>query len=96
MCDLNSAARIKIYMMIFSIKATIDRIDGQKAVLLINSSIKNNLPEQEIIWPKEELPPNIQEGDSIVLGILKEEDASKSQEESARAMLEALLSKTKN
>lgn len=80
--------------MIFSIKATIDRIVGEKAVLLIEKSIKQNLPQQEIIWPKAELPPNIHEGDMVVLGILKEEDATKSKEESARAMLEALLSKT--
>lgn len=80
--------------MLFSIKAIVDRIESEKAILLIEAHHKSKLPQQEICWPKDELPPNIQEGDVVVLGILKEEEATKSKEESARAMLKALLRKT--
>lgn len=82
--------------MLFFVKATIDRIEGNKAILLIFKNPKQKLPQQEIIWPKDELPPTINEGDVVMLGILKEEEAIKSKEESARIMLETLLSKTQN
>lgn len=82
--------------MLFSIKATIDRIESGKVILLIEARNKSKLPQQEIFWPKDELPPDTHEGDEVVLGLLKEEEATKSKEESARAMLEALLRKTQN
>jgi len=82
--------------MLFSIKATVDRIESGKAILIVDEHFKSKLTSQEIFWPKEELPPNVKEGDVVVLGILKEEEATKSKEESARAMLEALLSKSED
>lgn len=80
--------------MLFSIKAIVDRIESGKAILLIEARHKSKLPQQEIVWPKDELPPDIHEGDEVVLGLLKAEEATKSKEESARAMLEALMNKT--
>ena len=82
--------------MLFSIKATVDRIEGSKAILVIEENPKQKLPQQEIIWPKDELPPTILEGDFVILGILKESEATKSKEESARLMLAALLDKYKH
>lgn len=79
--------------MLFSLKATVDRIEEEKAILLIDENFKQKIPQQQILWPKSELPPTILEGDLVIVGILKSEEVTKSKEEMARAMLEALLSK---
>ena len=79
--------------MLFSIKATVDRIEGNQAILLIEENFQTKLQQQQLLWPKSELPPTVLEGDSVIIGMLKNEEATKSKEEMARAMLEALLSK---
>jgi len=79
--------------MLFSIKATVDRIEGGKAIMQIQEDLKIKLPEQELVWPSENLPPNISEGDIVSVGILKEADATANKEEMARNMLDSLLKK---
>lgn len=73
--------------MLFSIKATIDRIEGQKAVLIF-------FDNQQFFWPKEKLPPDCHEGDVLSVSLLKEKDASLEKEELARKILKTLLEKT--
>lgn len=77
----------------FSLQATVDRLDSTKAVLAVKADEKLRLQQQEITWPKEKLPPNIIQGDIVVLSVLKAEDATKTQEELARAMLDSLMAK---
>lgn len=80
--------------MIFSIEAIIDRIEGNKAILEIANDPKNKLSRQELIWPRHCLPPNVQEGDVVSLGLLKKADATKEKEELAQELLNNLLSKS--
>lgn len=80
--------------MLFSIKATVDRIEGGKAILLIEEEPKIKLPSQEIVWPQQELPPNIGEGEAVIIAIMKQVDATLAKEEMARKMLDALLKKS--
>ncbi len=42
-------------------KAVIDRFEEDKAVIILEPS------GQQIVWPKEELPPNAKEGDVILI-----------------------------
>ena len=79
--------------MLFLIEAIIDRIEGSKAILEIAPDPKIKFERQELLWPKEKLPPNIKEGDVVSLGLLKKEDAAKEKEDQAKNILNALLKK---
>ena len=80
--------------MIFSIEAIVDRIEGNKVILEIAQDPKNKLLRQELIWPRDQLPPNVAEGEVVSLGLLKKADAIKEKEALAREMLNNLLSKS--
>ena len=66
------------------LKATIDRFEGDYAVLSLDDGQKLN-------WPKEKLPKNVQEGEVIWLSITKDKEATKNQRELAKEILNEIL-----
>ena len=65
--------------------AVIDRFEEDKAVLLVGSA------EKKVVFPAEELPEGLQEGDYIRLDISFDEEATRAAREEAAALLAALL-----
>jgi len=72
-------------MTINELKTTIDRFEGDYAVLSYGSGT--------IEWPKDKLPSGAAEGDVIVLTAQKDADATKSREELARTVINEILKK---
>ena len=66
------------------IKATIDRFEGNFAVLSLEDGQKLN-------WPKDKLPKDMKEGVVVWLNILKDEEATKHQKELAKEILNEIL-----
>ena len=64
--------------------AVIDRFEEDKAVLLVGSAEKN------VVFPAEELPEGLQEGDYIRLDISFDEEATRAAREEAAALLRDL------
>lgn len=72
-------------MTITELKVTVDRIEGQYAVLTYG--------EGELLWPKDKLPGDVHEGDVLVLSAKRDEDATKDRTELAKTILNELLKK---
>jgi len=72
-------------MTINELKTVIDRFEDRQAVLVYGKT--------SILWPKDKLPDDAKEGDSIVLIAKRDIDATKDQEELARTILNELLQK---
>lgn len=66
-------------------KFTLDRIDGDKAVLISNKDGK-------IVVPKKMLPKDLKEGDNIVAQFLSEENYSTEKNKKAKEILNEILS----
>jgi hypothetical protein len=64
--------------------AVIDRFEEDKAVLLVGSA------EKKVVFPAEELPEGLQEGDYIRLDISFDEEATRAAREEAAALLRDL------
>ena len=72
-------------MTINELKVTIDRFEGEFAVLHYGEGTLN--------WPKDKLPEKAKEGDGLVLVLKRDEDARKEREELARTVLNEILHK---
>jgi hypothetical protein len=72
-------------MTINEIKTTIDRFEGDFAVLSYGNGTFN--------WPKDKLPDEAKEGDIFVLIAKRDVDATKDREELAKTLLNDLLKK---
>ena len=66
------------------LKATVDRFEGDFAVLSLEDGQKLN-------WPKEKLPKDIKEGSVVWLSILEDKEATKNQRELAKEILNEIL-----
>ena len=64
--------------------AVIDRFEEDNAVLLVGSA------EKKVVFPAEELPEGLQEGDYIRLDISFDEEATRAAREEAAALLRDL------
>ena len=64
--------------------AVIDRFEEDKAVLLVGSA------EKKVVFPAEELPEGLQQGDYIRLDISFDEEATRAAREEAAALLRDL------
>ena len=64
--------------------AVIDRFEDDMAVLLVGSA------EKKVVFPAEELPEGLQEGDYIRLDISFDEEATRAAREEAAALLRDL------
>ena len=64
--------------------AVIDRFEEDKAVLLVGSA------EKKVVFPAEDLPEGLQEGDYIRLDISFDEEATRAAREEAAALLRDL------
>lgn len=65
------------------IKATVQDIDGEHAVLEVGG--------QPLRWPAGQLPANIKKGDTLVLRALTERQSTVEPHERARAILTEIL-----
>ncbi len=65
------------------IKLIIDRLEGDKAVLLYKT--------KEIIWPLELLPKNSKEGDVLSVGINEEKKNTQEKNVDAKTILNEIL-----
>ncbi|MDR3566051.1 MAG: DUF3006 domain-containing protein [Negativicutes bacterium] len=63
------------------VKAVVDRLEGDKAVLLLGED------ETAAVWPRQGLPPGVREGDILAVDLCRDEAATRQ----ARAMAEDLL-----
>jgi hypothetical protein len=68
-----------------TVKLSVDRLEEEKAVLLAKGM------EEEIIFPRTLLPPQVKEGDILNIVI----EISKTETEKARADVQALLERLK-
>lgn len=66
------------------IKATINRFEGNYAILILND-------KQRLNWPKKDLPHNISEGSVVWLSILANEKTIANQRQLAKEMLNEIL-----
>lgn len=67
-------------------KATVDRFEGDFAILAIEDGQKLN-------WPKNKLPKNVKEGSIVWLSLSSDEEATKNQRELAKEILNEILGK---
>ena len=65
-------------------KVTIDRLEGDKAVLKTNDG-------QELLWPKEQLPKDAKEGSVVELAIKSDKEGEQEKGELAKAVLNEVL-----
>jgi hypothetical protein len=72
-------------MTINELKTTVDRIEGEYAVLTHHG--------EQIRWPKDKLPEHTKEGDVLVLVAKRDEDARKDREELAKTVINELLAR---
>lgn len=70
------------------LKLTIDRFEGDKAVLIAESG-------EQIIWPKNKLPEQAREGMVLNFNVQNSEEAEKDKKELAKNILNEIL-KTEN
>jgi len=76
--------------MMGNIKVTVDRIEGDKAVLLVR-----NGEEEEVILPVSLLPAEASEGSILVLRIELDRQETARAEERVKSLIEKLKNKTK-
>ena len=67
-----------------NIKATIDRFENDKAILITKDKI-------EIIWPKNKLPENASEGIVLNIDIFNDKESTKKNKELAKEILNEIL-----
>lgn len=70
-------------MTMHELKVTVDRFEGQSAVLTYGDG--------QLLWPKDKLPDHTHEGDVLVLVAKRDADATKDRTELAKTMLNELL-----
>ena len=70
-------------MTINELKTTIDRFEGEYAVLTFG--------HEQLLWPKHKLPDHAKEGDILVLSAKRDEDARKDREALAKTVINELL-----
>ena len=63
---------------------TIDRFEGDKAVLITRD-------KQAINWPKDKLPPKAKEGDVLDINIVDSADKTKDNKQLAKNILSEIL-----
>lgn len=68
------------------LKATIDRFEGDLAVLSFDDGQKLN-------WPKSKLPKDIKEGSVVFVYVSSNKEATKNQKELAKEILNEILKK---
>ncbi len=67
-----------------NIKITIDRFEGEKAVLKTEDN-------QSIVWPKDKLPANAHESMVLNFNILNDTETEKDKKELAKEILNEIL-----
>lgn len=67
------------------IQATIDRFEGDRAVLLLADS------DQSVVWPREYLPSDAQEGDVLRVEVGIDREATNKARQEAAELLQAIL-----
>jgi hypothetical protein len=67
-----------------NIKITIDRFEGEKAVLQTEDG-------QSIVWPKDKLPQDAREGMALNFNILSDAETEKDKRELAKEILNEIL-----
>jgi len=67
-----------------TIKATVDRIEGDKAILKIPDG-------QTVVWPKASLPEELREGMVLVFEVLSHEEFEKKDKQKAKEILNEIL-----
>jgi len=72
-------------MTINELKTTIDRFEGEYAVLMHHG--------EQILWPKDKLPEHTKEGDILVLVAKRDVDARKDREALAKTVINELLTR---
>ncbi|MCA9388461.1 DUF3006 family protein [Candidatus Berkelbacteria bacterium] len=78
-------------MPLTQIKATIDRFEGHKGVILFDDPNLGSLAGQELVLPKRLLPLGVGVGDVVVLDFLTDEQSTQQREQIARTVLEDIL-----
>jgi hypothetical protein len=69
------------------IQAVIDRVEHDKAVILLDED------EEQLIWPLSKLPVEAKAGHVLQIDIVIDEAATKQAEEEANALLKEILRK---
>ena len=67
-----------------SIEATVDRFEGDFAVLRTGDG-------QEILWPSEQVPDNLQEGNIIRLALLSDDETATQRRTQAQDILNEIF-----
>ena len=66
------------------LELTIDRFEGEKAVL-------KNEDNETVVWPKNKLPKNVKEGSILALTITDKEETKNNKEDLAKDILNEIL-----
>lgn len=66
------------------IKATLDRFEGDKAVLITESG-------DSIIWPKKSMPPETKEGEGLIIAITGDIQKDKDSQKLAKDILNEII-----
>lgn len=74
------------------LRCSLDRFEGHTAVLLFDDAdLLGPLTGQELVLPKRVLPAGTKQGDSLVIELLTDQQATESKEQIARKVLEDIL-----
>ena len=73
------------------LKATVQTLNGQRAVLAFETSDTHTEATQQVTVPRGSLPEAVIEGDSVVIEILTDEAAADHRDKTARKLLEDIL-----
>ena len=68
----------------YSLKVTLDRFEEDYAIFFINDG-------KEILWPKDKLPQDLEEGSVIKIKLYTSQDEEKEQRELAKNILNEIL-----
>ncbi len=68
------------------IKFTLDRFEGDKAVLISSDG-------QSVIWPKNQLPNNLKEGSSLNFEIMEEKERTEKTRQTAKDIINEIINK---
>lgn len=82
------SAQEEIERQQYFLKGAIDRIEGEKAIILLDDG-------QEISWQKEKLPGDASEGSRVRILIMTSESDQKERERLAKAILNEILNTQK-
>jgi len=67
-----------------TIKMTVDRIEGEKVILITTAG-------KTVIWPKDDLPVNLHEGMVLIFEISGQEEYEKKDKQKAKDILNEIL-----